>query len=119
MTVYDSSVLVASLIPAHPEYARCRPHLDRARVEPGAHRCTLHALAETFRVLAAMPIKPALTKQAARTLVTRSLAPHLDPLALRAVDYLAALDLACESPLGAASVSDALHLIAARRAKAE
>ena len=119
MTVYDSSVLVAALLPAHPDYRRCRPPLDRARAEAGVHRCTTHALAETFRVLAALPIKPPLTKQAARMLVTQTLAPHLDPLPLRATDYVAALDLVCESTLGAGAIYDALHLVAARRARAE
>lgn len=119
MTVYDSSVLVAALLPGHPEYVRCRPALDRARAEPGGHRCTTHALAEAFRVLAALPIEPPLGKDAARSLVTRTLAPHLDPLPLRAADYLAAFDLVCESTLGAGAIYDALHLVAARRARAE
>lgn len=119
MTVYDSSVLVAGLLPAHPDYARCRRRFDRARAEPGAHRCTLHAVAETFRVLAAVPIKPPLTKAAARTLVAHTVIPHLEPLQLRAADYSAALDLVCDSPLGAGAVYDALHLVVARRCKAD
>ncbi len=119
MTLYDSSVLIAGLLPAHPEYARCRPLIDRARLEAGAHRCTLHALAETFHVLAAIPIKPRITKEAARALVTQTLAANLDPLALVATDYSAAFDLVCASGSGAGAIYDALHLVAARRAKAE
>ena len=49
----------------------------------------------------------------------QTLAPNLDPLPLRAADYSAALDLVCESALGAGAVYDALHLVAARRARAE
>ncbi len=66
-----------------------------------------------------MPIKPPLTKEAARTLVTQTLAPNFDPLPLLAKDYSAALDLVCASALGAGAIYDALHLVAARRAKAE
>jgi predicted nucleic acid-binding protein len=116
---YDTSALVAGLVPAHPEYTRCRPLIDRARAEPGEHRCTQHALAEAFRVLVALPIRPPLAKEAARALVAQTLTPHLDPMALIASDYAAAFDLVCGGPLGAGAIYDALHLVAARRAKAQ
>jgi predicted nucleic acid-binding protein len=51
--------------------------------------------------------------------VTQTLAPHLDPLPLRTADYVGALDLVCPSTLGAGAIYDALHLVAARRARAE
>lgn len=94
---------------AHPQ------HLVAAGRTPGTYRCTTHAIAETFRVLVALPVQPRLEADGARTAIRATLLPRLDPLPLGANDYDRALDVVCASGLGAGAVYDALHLLAAER----
>jgi len=115
LAVLDTTVLVAGLTAAHPEHAACRLHLQAAAGEPGTYRCTTHAIAETFRVLTALPVNPRLDTAGARIAIRASLIPRLDPLPLTVGDYERALDIVCVSGLGAGAVYDCLHLLAAER----
>ena len=114
----DTTVLVAGLVAAHPQHAICQRLLVDAAQAPGRYRCTTHALAETFRVLMALPLAPRLDAVGARLAVRTSLMPRLDPLALTARDHDRAFDVVCASGLGGGAIYDGLHLMAADRVTA-
>ena len=111
----DTTVLVAGLVASHPHHGPSARHLAAAAATPGTYRCTTHALAETFRVLVALPISPRCTPSQAQTIIRTSVVPRLAPVALTAKDYDRALDVAAASGLGGSAIYDALHLMAADR----
>ena len=115
LTWLDTTVLVAGLVAAHPDHDVCRIHLSQASAAPGSYRCTTHALAETFRVLVALPLKPRIQPAAALIAIRTSLMTRLNPLPLTTADYEQAFDLVVGSTLGAGAVYDALHLVGAER----
>lgn len=117
IAVLDSTVLIAALAARHPLHAPCRRWLIAAST-PGAYRCTTHALAETFRVLVALPVAPRHDAAAIRQAIRTNLIPRLDPIALTTNDYDRAMDAVCASPLGPGAIYDALHLVAADRIQA-
>jgi predicted nucleic acid-binding protein len=119
LTWLDTTVLVAGLVAAHPDHDVCRIHLTQAGAVPGSYRCTTHALAETFRVLVALPLKPRIDPTAALIAIRTSLMTRLNPLSLTLADYEQAFDLVVASTLGAAAVYDALHLVGAERMGAQ
>lgn len=115
LALLDTTVLVAGLIDAHPQHSDGQRYLRDAIKAPDRYRCTTHAIAETFRVLVALPLAPRLDATGARMAIRVSLIPHLAPVALTAKDYDRALDVVCASELGAGAIYDALHLMAADR----
>lgn len=115
VAVLDTTVLVAGLVASHPYHLMCQRLLQAAAHLPGSYRCTTHAIAETFRVLVALPLAPRLDAAGARLAIRTTLAPRLDPVSLTAKDYDRALDVVCASGLGAGAIYDCLHLLAADR----
>ena len=116
MTVLlDTSVLFPALRPAHPEHARCRAWLDRAKAGGVDAVVSTHTLAELYatltRVKLPKPMPPADAVSAIRTDVL----PHVTPVPLDPADYEDTLnDLAVRGIRGAA-VFDGLICTAARK----
>ena len=116
--IFDSSVLVAGLVAAHPSHAIVKPWLVAASVGRIVGAVSTHALAETWSVLTRLPMGTPITGDAAKRAIDR-LRDHLRVLPLVEMDYDAALSRCAERGLRSGAVFDALHLIAAERARAD
>jgi hypothetical protein len=86
---------------------------------PGSYRCSTHAVAETFRVLVALPLTRNIDVDGARMALRASIIPHLNPIPLAPKDYDVAMDIVCASGLGSGAIYDCLHLLAAERSEAK
>ncbi len=120
MTVaLDTSVIVAALVAAHPDHARARPYLDRAR--DGQNRLVVasHALAEVYATLTVYPGSPKLTPADARRLLAQDVLAHAQVVALDGDDYASVLDRLVGLGLVSGAVYDALHVRAAEKAGAD
>jgi predicted nucleic acid-binding protein len=119
ITVLDTTVLVAGIVQAHPNHVACKNVLQEAAQNPGKFRCSLHAVAETFRVLVALPLSPRLDSVGARLAIRTTILPRLDPIPLTLHEYDLAMDLVVSSGLGSGAIDDCLHLLAAHRLSAK
>lgn len=115
---FDTSVLVAGLVEAHPEFKLAWSWLDAAaegRID--AVWCT-HAYAETWSVLTRLPLPtrldPAIVNQVLDAL-TSTAAPA--PLVL--ADYQHAASRCVAAGVRSGAIFDALHLVAAERLSAD
>ena len=113
--LFDTSVLVAASVAAHPHHARARVWVEAARKGRLKMVIASHGLAETWATLTAMPLEPRLTGEQARRIVDglRGLAT----IATAGGDVTMAASARCaELGLRSGAVYDALHVAVAPKA---
>ena len=117
--LFDTSVLVAAIVEAHPAHERALPWLAQARsgtIEPFV---AAHSTAETFAVLSTMPLSPRIGPGLARQLVRENVLSVAKVVSLSARDYGAVIDELGDLDLAGGVVYDALIARAAMKAKAD
>lgn len=113
---FDTSVLVAALVQAHPHHGLAFPRLKSVHDGKVAGAITTHALAELFATLTALPLKPKIAPGEVRRLMNRDIGAHFEVIQLTAEMYEEALDLTVRQGLASGAIYDALHLTGARSA---
>lgn len=114
---FDTSVLVASMIEGHPRHAESARRLEECHGTARRGFVSTHALAETFAVLSAMPIRPRLHPADCVRLVEQNVLKHLTVVPLNERSYRDAMQRAADLGLAGGIVYDALHVVAAQQAK--
>ena len=113
---FDTSVIVAAVVEAHPQHARASWWL---RSSGGLERVAAwHAYAEAWAVLTALPIEPRLSGNVAAAVLdrVRSIIRFVPP---RAATYPDAVARCNARSLRSGAVYDALHLVSAEKEAAE
>jgi predicted nucleic acid-binding protein len=113
---FDTSVLVAALVQAHPHHGLAFPRLKSVHAGAVTGAITTHALAELFATLTALPLKPKIPPGEVRRLLNRDIGAHFEVIPLTVEMYAEALDLAVRQGLASGAIYDALHLTGARSA---
>jgi len=108
---FDTSVLVAAFVPAHPRHERAFDRFRRARSGRNRTLTSAHNLAELYSVLTTLPLSPRLAPSAAARIIRENLEAH--------ADYRAVVHDLGEAGLAGGIISDALACRAAIRAGAE
>ena len=120
MTVFfDTSVLVAALVDAHPMHGAALPWLRRVHAGTLNGVVAAHGMAETFSVLSTLPHQPRITAEIARQLIRASVATVFRVIPLAKRDYLRVIDTLARAGLSGGIVYDALAMQAASKAKAD
>ncbi len=115
--LFDTSVLVASVIEAHPLHDRCLPWLEKARRQAIEFLVAAHSIAELYAVLSAYPTRPRIAPGVAARLVRENVAAAAEVVALSGADYESAIQATAEMSLSGGVVYDALIARAAQKAK--
>ena len=113
---YDTSVLVAASVRAHPHHAASVAVLAGATNNTGA--CAAHSLAELYATLTALPLSPRIHPSDAFDAVTHR-ARTLHYIALDAAEIEFAIREAATRHAVSGQICDALILAAAKRSKAD
>lgn len=110
VVAFDTSVLVAALLPRYSLHALGRPWLAAVDADKVRGSCSAHALAETYATLTALPhirVPPSAASAAIARLKRRLLVvPVTDELAEAAIQRCAAIGVT------SGAVYDAVHLVA-------
>lgn len=117
--LFDTSVLVAGIVEAHPAHERALRWLARGRSGEIVPLVSAHSAAETFAVLSTMPLSPRIGPGLARQLVRENVLSVARIVALSARDYGAVIDHLADLGLSGGAVYDALIARAAVRGKAD
>lgn len=115
---FDTSVLVAALVSAHPFHARAAVWLEAAATPGHDGIASWHAMAETYSVLTRLPLLPRLSTRQAEEVVLR-LEQLLTLVPLTAEVYKDALRRAAETGVRSGGLFDVIHLLTAERAGAD
>src|SRR5688572_22884548 len=89
--LFDTSVLVAAMVPTHPKHARSLPWLRRIRTETDIGVISAHTLAEVYSVLTSLPHRPRISPSVAHQLLQHDVLAVFEIVALSASDYASLL----------------------------
>ena len=117
--LFDTSVLVAAMVAAHPAHARALPWLSRAKKGEVVYSVGAHSLAELYAVLSRLPPTPRLTPEAAARLIHDNVETHATVVTLSASDYNLTIKRLAERGLAGGQVYDALIARAAEKCGAD
>ena len=118
MTVYfDTSVLVAAVLPDHPHHAAAKGALRRIRDGKAAGCLAAHGLAELYAVLTRIPLAPPVYPAEAWRILERDILPWLALTTMTGKEHKEALRTCAAAGWAGGKVYDALHIAAARKAR--
>lgn len=113
--LFDTSVLVAALLQAHPRHARALPWLRRAKAREIELFVSSHSLAELYAILSAIPTRPRLSPTQVGRLVRENVEATAHLVSLSSADYVATVERASEMGLAGGIIYDALIARAAEK----
>lgn len=117
--LFDTSVLVAAMVEAHPLHGRALPWLRRARSGELEFLVASHTLAELYAVLSSYPARPRISPGAAWRLVRDNVEKPAKVVSLSTADYGVVIKNVAELGVSGGAVYDALVARAADKAGAE
>lgn len=107
--VADTSVLVAAMVEAHPAHARALDWFDRELARKGNLHVCAHSLAELYAVLTRLPLKPRISPDAARRLISENIEKSgVIIVELNTSDYCMVLDQMAAGGFQGGMIYDAL-----------
>lgn len=116
----DTSVLIPAVVPALPQHETAASQLESALHEENSLILSVHALAECYASLTALPVSPGVTPGQARRLIQENIADATEEIVdLDATDYLNVLQRMTDLGLESGAVFDALHVRCAEKASVE
>ena len=118
-TVFDTSVLVAAIVEAHPEHARALPWLQRAKRKEFDGCVASHTLAELYAVLTRLPLRPAISPALAWRLIRENVLTSLEVIPLLGDDYRTVIEQLASLGIGGGATYDALIAQAASKCNAD
>ncbi len=113
---FDTSVLVAAFLEAHPHHEPSLEAYQIASRKSGC--CAAHSLAEVYSTVTRMPLPFRVSGDQAKLLLD-SMHEHLTLIALDADEYLSAITDAAEAGIVGGRIYDALLARCALKSKAE
>ncbi len=114
IALLDTTVLVASLIPDEPDHAACDALISRR-----SSVIYLHALNETFATLTGGRLGVKIDPDVAARLIEESILPLVSVVELNAAEVTKAQHAARARGVRGGAVYDYMHLVAARKVRAE
>lgn len=119
MTIlFDTSVLVAALVKAHPLHERAVSWLKRAKTGEMTMVISSHTLAELYAVLTTMPVSPRISPDMAWRLIHENIEKTATVISMDAADYTETILRLKERGFSGGIVYDALIFFAAIKSKA-
>jgi predicted nucleic acid-binding protein len=116
--LFDTSVVIAALLPKHPSHIPCFAQLQAAELSHIQGYLSTHSLAEIYSVMTRMPSQPRISPQEAKRLLEGCL-QFLEAVSLETVDYQAAIAQMVTLNFPGGGVFDALIARAALKVSAD
>jgi predicted nucleic acid-binding protein len=116
--LFDTSVIIAALLPKHPNHAPCFAQLQTAESKQIQGYLSTHSLAEVYSVMTRMPSQPRISPQEVKILIARCL-QYLAAVPLETTDYQAAIAQMTALNLPGGGIFDALIAQAALKVSAD
>jgi predicted nucleic acid-binding protein len=119
ITLFDTSVIIAALVEAHPIHQRAFPWLKQAKEKHFELIAAGHTLAELYAILSTLPTKPRISPAAAWRLIHENIEAVAKIVSLTAAEYGAVIKKISEKGLAGGITYDALIAKVAEKSKVE
>lgn len=116
---FDTTVLVAAFVQAHPHYDRAWPVLRRVAAGHDQGFMSAHSIAEVYAVLTRLPVQPRIHPLEAMRIVTDNILEHFEIVPIGRDDYVEALNVVAHGGWSGARIYDVLILRCAASCSAE
>lgn len=117
--LFDTSVLVAAFIEAHPAHARAFAWLQRIRVRQDTGVVTAHSLAELYSILTTFPHQPRVSPSIAQQIIEQEVLKIFEVVVLAEADYHSAIQRLVALGIPGGAIYDALITQAASKAEVD
>jgi predicted nucleic acid-binding protein len=114
--LFDTSVLVAAMVEAHPMHERALPWLQRVQAGLDVGIIAAHSIAELYAVLTKLPVRPRISPAVARRLIQQNVLEICRVVSLSEDDYVAILGHLSDTGIVGGATYDALILYAGLKA---
>jgi len=119
-TLFDTSVIIAALVEAHPMHQRAFPRLKQAKEKDDFELIVAgHTVAELYAVLSTLPTKPRISPAVAWRLIHENIEAAAKIVSLTAAEYSAVIKKISEMGLAGGITYDALIAKVAEKSKVE
>ena len=116
---FDTSVLVAAFVNAHPRHTNCLPWLQKVKKKEIEGIISVHSLIEIYSILTKLPLSPRINPVLALNLIKENILEDFELVTYGKKDYINLLDeLSHDNIIGGASY-DGLILNAAKKVTAD
>jgi predicted nucleic acid-binding protein len=118
-TLFDTSVIIAALVEAHPMHQRAFPWLKQAKEKNFELIVAGHTVAELYAVLSTLPTKPRISPTVAWKLIHENVETAARIVPLTAAEYSSTIKKISEMGLVGGITYDALIAKVAEKSKVE
>ena len=115
---FDTSVLVAAFVPAHPRHEQAIDRFRRALSGEFQLLTSAHNLAEVYSVLTTLPLSPRISPATAARIIRENMEQHVRIVPVTVTDYLDVVHYLGDTGFAGGIVYDALACRAALQAGA-
>lgn len=117
--LFDTSVIVAAMVEAHPFHKQALPWLKKAKENDFELIIAAHTLAELYAVLSTLPVRPRISPGIAWHLIHENIESTAKIITLTPSEYSLTIKAMSEKGLSGGIIYDALIAKAALKAKAD
>ncbi len=116
---FDTSVLVAAFVDAHPKHTNCLPWLQKVKKKEIEGIISVHSLIEIYSILTKLPLSPRINPALALNLIKENILNDFELVTYGRKDYINLLnELSLGNIIGGASY-DGLILSATKKVTAD
>lgn len=119
LVLFDTSVLVAGFVAAHPKHHRAFSWLERAQAKEFAWMVSAHSLTECYAVLTRLPISPKISPALAKLILEDNIEKSAKIISLTSSEYWSVTKDIANIGLSGGIIYDAITVKAAKKANAE
>ncbi|MCY6490442.1 type II toxin-antitoxin system VapC family toxin [Leptolyngbya sp. GGD] len=116
--LFDTSVVIAAIVPVHPRHSECLPWLEQVKSGEIQGVIAIRSYAKCFSTLTNLPLRPRISPAQAQRLITETLS-SFEAIVLTIEDYQAAIAQMVNMGRAGGGVYDALIAQAALKAEVD
>ena len=116
---FDTSVLVAAFVNAHPKHANCLPWLQKVKKKEMEGIISVHSLIEIYSILTKLPLSPRINPALALNLIKENILEDFELVTYGKKDYINLLDELSHGNIAGGASYDGLILSAAKKVTAD
>ena len=116
---FDTSVLVAAFVNAHPRHANCLPWLQKVKKKEIEGIISVHSLIETYSILTKLPLSPRINPALALNLIKENILEDFELVTYGKKDYINLLNELSSGNIAGGASYDGLILSAAKKVTAD
>jgi predicted nucleic acid-binding protein len=116
---FDTSVLVAAIIEAHPKHGNSLTWLQKVRKKGIKGVISVHTLLELYSILTTLPLSPKIYPSLAANLIKENILVDFEVIKYSADDYVKLLEELSKGNVSGGASYDGLILYAARKIKVD